>query len=83
MYMAKAEGVSNEVGKTDWWKKYENEPPHWSKSCKSLLLLQPSSAAAERAFSILANSFKDSQKSSLEDYIETFVMLQYNCRTFL
>ena len=43
-----------------------------------LLLVQPSSAAAERAFSILSNSFTDTQRSSLEDYIEISIMIQYN-----
>ena len=67
------EGVPHEVGRTDWWKKYENELPQ--------IILQ-SSAAGKRVFSILTNFFNDSQRSSLEDYIETFVMLQYNWRTF-
>ena len=38
---------------------------------------QPSSAAAERVFSILQR-FTAQQQSSLEDYIELSVMLQYN-----
>ena len=46
--------------------------------CKNVLLVQPSSAAAERVFSILSSSFTERQTSSLEDYIETSVMLQYN-----
>ena len=40
--------------------------------------MQPSSAAAERVFSLLNNSFNAKQRSSLEDYIEGSVMLQYN-----
>ena len=39
---------------------------------------QPSAAAAERVFSLLQNSFKDQQYSSLKDYIEASIMLQYN-----
>ena len=46
--------------------------------CKTALLMQPSSAAAERVFSLLNNSFKGSQARALEDYIETSIMLQYN-----
>ena len=34
--------------------------------------------AAEWVFSLLSNSFQDSQQASLEDYISTSVMLQYN-----
>ena len=40
--------------------------------------MQPSSAATERAFSILNSSFKDQQDHSLQDYVETSLMLQYN-----
>ena len=35
-------------------------------------------SAAERAFSILSNSFTNHQEHSLKDDIETSVMLQYN-----
>ena len=42
--------------------------------------LQPSSAAAERVFSLLNNSFKEQLYSSLEDYIDTSIMLQYNAK---
>lgn len=35
-------------------------------------------SVAERAFSILSNSFTNRQEHSLKDYIETSVMLQYN-----
>ena len=34
--------------------------------------IQPSSAAAERVFSLLANLFKSSQQSALVDYILRF-----------
>ena len=44
------------------------------------VLLQPSSAAAERVFSLLSNSFKENQQNALEDYISTSVMLQYNSK---
>ena len=48
--------------------------------CRAILLLQPSSAAAERVFSLLSNSFKENQQNALEDYISTSVMLQYNSK---
>ena len=44
--------------------------------CWAILLLQPSSAAAERVFSLLSNSFKENQQNALEDYNSTSVMLQ-------
>ena len=43
-----------------------------------VLLMQPSSAAAERVFSLLKNSFGEQQDNSLQDYIECSMMLQYN-----
>ena len=46
---------------------------------RAILLLQPSSAAAERVFSLLSNSFKENQQNAL-DYISTSVMLQYNSK---
>ena len=42
------------------------------------ILVQPSSAAAERVFSVLQSTFSTKQNVSLEDYICTSVMLQCN-----
>ena len=55
-----------------------NRTSNFAKVNKLVLLVQPSSAAAERVFSLLQNSFSQRQSSSLEDYIETSLMLQYN-----
>ena len=44
----------------------------------SILLVQPTSAAAERVFSLLSSCFTDPQHHALEDYLETTVMLRYN-----
>ena len=60
--------------------KHETELPHWSKACKMVLLVQPSSAAAKRVFSLLSNSFTEQQMSSLEDYIETSIMINITNR---
>ena len=79
-YMALADGVSTVVNKIEWWRNHTEELPKWSSACKLILLIQPSSAAAERVFSLLSSSFKEQQANSLEDYIETSIMLQYNYR---
>ena len=50
----------------------------WLKAAQKALLLQPSSAAAERVFSLLNNSFGATQASTLQDYLEATIMLQYN-----
>ena len=77
-YLAEAEDISDQVDPLSWWKTHEEKLPTWSEACKLVLLLQPSSAAAERVFSILSSTFSSSQESSLEDYVQVSVMLQYN-----
>lgn len=79
-YLAAADGVTVtcEDDKVTWWAAHADNLPHWSSLVKTLLLIQPSSASAERAFSILTNVFNAQQDRTLEDYIEACVMLQYN-----
>jgi hypothetical protein len=77
-YLATSEDVSPEVDKLEWWRKHEDTLPNWASACKTTLLVQPSSAAAERAFSILSNCFSKKQTHSLQDYIETSVMLLHS-----
>ena len=48
-----------------------------STAAATALLVQPSSAAAERVFSLLKSSFGDQQEAALQDYIETSLMLQH------
>ena len=81
-YLAAAEDVSDKVDVIEWWKSHEENGrlPYWTRTCRLVLLVQPSSAAAERVFSMLTNSFSPQQETSLEDYLELSVMLQYNYR---
>ena len=53
---------------------------NWAKAFTLVALVRPSSAAAERVFSILSDSFSSQQHLALEDYIQLSVMLQYNDR---
>ncbi|CAB3989077.1 RNA-directed DNA polymerase from transposon BS [Paramuricea clavata] len=79
-YLAAVDGVTlgNEDEKVTWWAVQRDTLPHWSALVKKkLLLIQPSSAAAERVFSLL-NSMSSQQGNSLEDYIEASVMVRYN-----
>ena len=65
-----------------WWKNHEShELPNWSSACRIALLIQPSSAVVERMFSLLPNSFGDAQSRSMEDYVESSIMLHYNSKT--
>ena len=72
--------LSCDYSSLKFWKDHELSIPKWSDAARNIFLLQPSSAAAERVFSVLNNSFGKKQLGSLEDYIETSVMLQFNKR---
>ena len=80
MYIAAAEDVSNTTDVLEWWKSNETKLPHWAEAYKRALLVQPSSAAVESVSSLLNNSFCKQQEHSMEDYIESSLMLQYNKR---
>ena len=79
MYLAASEDVSTQTDAIA--KLHETELPNWDNACRLILLVQPSSAASERVFSILNSSFSSQQESSLEDYIQLSIMLQYNRRS--
>ena len=80
LYLAASDGVTVtcEDDKLTWWANHKDTLPHWSSLVKKLLLIQPSSASAERVFSLLTNAFGSQQESSLQDYLEASVMLRYN-----
>ena len=51
MYMvAASEDVSTEIDLIAWWKRHAIELPKWANAFNKVLLVQPSSAAAERVF---------------------------------
>lgn len=77
-YLASAVGIGQDIDPMDWWSRHAETLPHWSAAASIALLVQPSSAAAERVFSLLKSSFGDLQDSSLQDYIEASLMLQFN-----
>ena len=79
-YLAKADGISSETDPVEWWKGHSADLPNWSSATADILLVQPSSAAAERVFSLLKASFGSQQDTTLNDYIECSLMLQYNNR---
>jgi len=77
IYIAKASDVDSSVDILEWWKSASVELTHWPNAAQKVLSIQPSSAAAERVFSILSR-FTNTQMNSLEDYVECTIMLQYN-----
>ena len=52
--------------KVDWWRQNEDNLPHWAGAAKMVLLVQPSSAAAGRAFSLLWAAFSDQQQAAFK-----------------
>lgn len=62
----------------DYWAIKRVKLAAWTEFAHTCMLLQPSSACVERAFSILKYIFTDQQSSSLGDLIETTLMLRYN-----
>lgn len=71
--------VSTAVDTLRWWENHSSDLPWWSSAVRKMFLLQPSSAAAERVFSISKNTFGDQQQTSLGDYVEASLIVQYKC----
>ena len=79
-YLSLAQDVAPTVETLNWWKGHKEDLPSWSGAFEDVLLVQPSSAASERVFSILKVSFGPQQDHSLQDYIEASLLLQFNHR---
>ena len=79
-YLTVADGadLQTEEEKLQWWSRNEANLPNWSTVVKKALLVQPSSASAERVFSIMKNFFTNQQDAALEQTVEASVMLCYN-----
>ena len=77
-YLALAADVSSDINPLKWWKDHHEELPKWSSAALKVFLVQPSSTAVERVFSLLKNSFGEQQQSSLNDLVTATLMVQYN-----
>lgn len=53
IYLTKTANVDCNVDILEWWKGNSPYIPHWSEAAQKIFLIQPSSAAAERVFSIM------------------------------
>ena len=69
-YVAKAADISETTDTLAWWRKYRTELPNWSSAVCKVVLVQPSSTAAEQVFSLLTSSFGSQQDQALQNYIE-------------
>ena len=76
--IADGAAIETEEGKVQWWATHAAALPNWSAAVKKILLVRPSSASAERVFSLLQNAFSKQQEAALEETVETSVMLCYN-----
>ena len=67
LYLAAADGVmcDSEEEKLVWWAAHRDTLPHWVALVIKLVLVQPSSVAAERVFSFL-NTLSAQQEGALE-----------------
>ena len=61
-----------------WFKNRVQLLPAFAEAARVAAIIQPSSAAAERVFSMLKSLQSDTQTSMLHDYQETSLMLRYN-----
>ena len=64
-----------------WWVSQRGRLPGFFMILRAILTHTPNSAAAERLFSILNNSFGSKQTSARADYIEFSVIKQFNEQT--
>ena len=49
-----------------WWKSNDQELPAWSAAVQKVVLVEPSSASAERVASLLTTMFGDRQDHAIE-----------------
>ena len=73
--MARAADVSVDMDPVEWWDRQAQYLPHWATAVRKIVLVQPSSAAAERDFPLLTASFNEHHEHALQDYLEASLML--------
>ena len=69
--------LTTDEQKLEWWSR-QTEVPGWSAAVSKLLVVQPSSAASERVFSLMSTLFNKQQEHALESTIEAALMLRFN-----
>jgi len=56
-YLAKAADMNVDMDPLDWWRNHTADLTYWSAAAADVLLVQPSSAAAERVFFAIESIF--------------------------
>ena len=65
----------------NFWRANEGEVPAFAYVLRAVLANAPNSIPPERVFSVLNDTFDDDQSSSLADYMELSLQLQFNSRS--
>lgn len=79
MFYVLSENVPQDAPLLSWWFGVRAALPTWYKVVVAeAVIMQPTSATAERVFSMMTWMFGDDQRAALEDYKETAMMLRYN-----
>ncbi len=79
-YPELSEDISLEFSSLDFWKTHASTYQHGLKRPGKVFWHSPLQLQLSMFFSLLKNSFGDQQLSSLEDYLESSLMLRYNNR---
>lgn len=81
IYLTAAADATLDAGSTrlKWWQE-QTRLPNWQRLAKIVFAILPSSAPAERVFSLLQASSTKQQGHRLVDQLEASLMLQYNQR---
>jgi hypothetical protein len=72
------------AGGLGWRTRLPNSPidarnfPTWSKAARIIFALSPSSAPAERVFSVLKRLFGETRSQTLADMVEGSLLLNFN-----
>lgn len=83
LYAAVVEDLDDSVQPLKWWRRHAGDLPNLYKAVKIILLIQPSSAASERVFSLLNALISSRQDRSLEETLEATLMARMNTAKFV
>ena len=78
LYISKVSDVGASFCPVEWWRLNSTSLPKWLAEARKVLLIQPSSAAAERVFLLLKASFSEQQQLALNDYVECYSTISVN-----
>ena len=77
-HIALANDIHHDIDLMQWWRQNRSVLPNFTRLAFRAMLVQPSSACVERAFSQLRNLLTDRQEQTVEDAVELSVMIAFN-----